>query len=374
MRTMVPILALLLVPMGCFPDFADIGGGDDDSTPGDDDTTPTDDDDTTPTGDDDTTPTDDDDTTPTDDDDTTPTDDDDTTPTDDDDTTPGDDDDTTPGDDDDTTPADDDDATPGDDDDTGGCVDGATTPGAGGTTWVTLCGGTFDMGAPTADEYPVHSVTVPTFEIMSTEVTVAQYGQCPMPGDCSEPTAGGACNWTVGGRQNHPTNCVTWQQATDYCTWAGGRLPSEAEWEYAATSGGQPIDYPWGNTPATCDYAVMDDATHTSGCDLGTTWPVCSKPLGNSDQELCDLSGNLYEWVQDWYHGCFACWMCMYSSGCDGSTYAPDDGTAWEFPVGTSRVEKGGNLVNDANYMRAANRGALSPTSQWYTVGFRCVR
>ena len=203
---------------------------------------------------------------------------------------------------------------------------------------------------------------------------ISFYGQCPMPGDCAEPTSGGACNWMVGGHQNHPVNCVTWQQAADYCAWVGGRLPSESEWEYAARSGGQAIDYPWGNTTATCDYAVMDDAAHSPGCDLGTTWPVCSKPLGNSDQELCDLSGNVYEWVQDWYLGCYACWMCMYCNGCDGSSYAPADGSAWELPAGTSRVERGGNLVNDASFLRSANRGAYNPANQTYTIGFRCAR
>ena len=100
-------------------------------------------------------------------------------------------------------------------------------------------------------------------------------------------------------------------------------MPSESEWEYAARSGGQDIDYPWGNEEATCDYAVMDDDTHSSGCDTGRTWAVCGRSVdGDTDQGLCDMSGNVWEWVQDWYHGCYDCAQCQGQYGCDSSTRA----------------------------------------------------
>ena len=251
------------------------------------------------------------------------------------------------------------------DDDTG-CVDGATTSGLGGTTWVTICGGTYQMGSTegSSNETPIHTVTVPTFEMLATEVTVTQYGQCPNPGDCSDPNTGGSCNWNAGGYEGHPVNCVDWQQAVDFCEWVGGRLPSESEWEYAARSGGQDIDYPWGDDEATCDYAVMDDDTHSSGCDTGRTWAVCGKsPDGDTDQGLCDMSGNVWEWVQDWYHSDYETPCC-----------APDDGSAWEDPSGSDRVVRGGGIGNGADFLRAAARAVYDPGDDFYVFGFRCAR
>jgi len=88
------------------------------------------------------------------------------------------------------------------------------------------------------------------------EVTVAQYGACVKAGNCSTPDTGGRCNWSVNGRDNHPINCVDWNQATAFCEWAGGRLPTEDEW-YAEASNGGKREYTWGDKAPTCDYAVM---------------------------------------------------------------------------------------------------------------------
>ncbi len=167
------------------------------------------------------------------------------------------------------------------------------------------------------------------------------------------------------GRAHHPVNCVTWRQAKKYCAWAGGRLPSEAEWEYAARSGGQDITYPWGNETATCDYAVMDDGG--IGCGTDSTMAVCSKPAGNTAQGLCEMAGNVWEWVEDYWH-----------YGYDG---APTDGTAWvnDPPRTTSaRVERGGTFYDHADDLRAASRyaidtGRFSSFSFRYDLGFRCA-
>ena len=255
---------------------------------------------------------------------------------------------------------------------------GSAIQGAGGTTWVTICGGTFQMGSSDDDaagnESPVHTVTISDFEILETEVTVTQYGQCPRPTECSEPsTFEDNCNWSdVGLFGAHPVNCVTWDQAVDFCDWVGGRLPSESEWEYAARSGGQIVTYPWGDDDATCDFAVMQDGQ--TGCGDDRTWEVCSKPNGNTAQGLCDMAGNAYEWVQDWHHGCYDCLQCPYELGCDAATAAPSDGSAWEAPIGSDRIHRGGSYTAAATYMRVSSRVYDEPDHITASIGIRCAR
>ncbi|MCX5792581.1 MAG: formylglycine-generating enzyme family protein, partial [Elusimicrobia bacterium] len=110
--------------------------------------------------------------------------------------------------------------------------------------WVTLNGGKFTMGTDSGeqgfeDARPIREVAIKTFNISKTAVTVEQYAECVFKGHCTEPNTGGYCNWGVAGRQLHPVNCVSWDQAYAYARFKGGRLPSESEWEYAATSGGK---------------------------------------------------------------------------------------------------------------------------------------
>ena len=272
--------------------------------------------------------------------------------------------------------ADDDDSADDDDDDSG-CVDGAIAAGQGGTSWVTICGGTYQMGSTTGgdSEEPVHTVSIPTFEILETQVTVAQYGQCPSPASCSQPDTNGDCNWDENGHDQHPVNCVTWEQAEDYCDWVGGRLPSESEWEYAARSGGQDDTYPWGEDYATCDYAVMY-GLNDYGCGTGRTWPVCGmRPDGDTDQGLCDMAGNVWEWVRDVYHGCYDCSECPNVDDCDESSVAPSDGTAWEYPAGIFRAYRGGSYVNgSSSELRATYRYYYYYNGGQTNVGFRCAR
>ena len=135
--------------------------------------------------------------------------------------------------------------------------------------------------------------------LSNTEVTVGQYRACVKAGACSEPDTGKYCNWNESGREDHPINCVDWNQARTFAKWVGGDLPSEAQWEYAARSGGRDWKYPWGNESASCEYAIMDDGGN--GCGKDRTWAVCSKPKGNSKQGLCDMAGGVWEWVRDEY-------------------------------------------------------------------------
>lgn len=153
------------------------------------------------------------------------------------------------------------------------------------------------VGSVTRGKAGIEWVSLGTFELSKTEVTVAQYRACVEAGACSEPFTSSHCNWGRSGRDNHPVNCVSWTQAAAFASWAGGRLPTGEEWTYAATSGGQLWKYPWGSNRATCERAIMDDGGN--GCGQGHTWPVCSKPFGESMQGLCDLAGNVWEWTDE---------------------------------------------------------------------------
>jgi iron(II)-dependent oxidoreductase len=225
--------------------------------------------------------------------------------------------------------------------------------------WVAIAGGSFTMGSAggESNEQPPHTVSVGDFEIGRTEVTVAEYGRCVALGVCTAPDTGSAANWNVNNRDLFPVNYVSWQQAADFCAWAGGRLPTEAEWEFAARSRGVTTAYPWGEEPATCDYAVMDDGG--AGCGSGSSRAVCSREAGNTAEGLCDMAGNGREWVQDLYHLTY-----------DG---APADGSAWEVN-GTLRVVRGGSYDLAADDLRASARMGYHPVLQAATVSFRCAR
>ncbi len=243
--------------------------------------------------------------------------------------------------------------------------------------WVSIPGGTFMMGSDSgeSDELPLHQVTVPAFEMTMTEVTVAQYQACVDAGACTEPSqCGSFYNWGVAGREDHPVNCVNWQQAVDFCGFAGGRLPSEAEWEYTARGGGQDITYPWGEDIPSCIYAVINDGG--AGCGMDRTWAVCSKPAGNTAQGLCDMAGNVFEWVQDWFHGSYDCDANPGAINCGSGGIAPSDGSAWETPGGSIRVIRGGSLTisADGSNLRAATRSVCVPSYRHGRIGFRCAR
>lgn len=227
--------------------------------------------------------------------------------------------------------------------------------------WVPIPTGSFMMGSDAGDtwERPVHSVTIPTFEITRTEVTLAQFQPCVDSGYCWEPSsaAGAGCNWGSTGKDDHPINCMTWDDAENYCAWLGGRLPAEAEWEYAAR-GTDGRTYPWGNDTASCTYAIMNEGG-TASCGGENTWEVCSRTEGNSPFGLCDMAGNVWEWVQDLWH--------------DDYSGAPADGTAWDSP-GLNGVIRGGDFDSDSHQVRATYRYAAFPSHGYIDMGFRCAR
>lgn len=164
--------------------------------------------------------------------------------------------------------------------------------------WVTLEGGTFMLG----ENFGKQTVTIKPFQMAKSAVTNAQYRACEQAGACTPPNANCMSEGSFGA-DDQPVVCVSWTQAGEFSRWAGGRLATSSEWEYAARSGGRDIKYPWGNEEPTCARAVVkevkDKSLKTGGCGRNAAWPVCSRPAGNTAQGLCDMYGNTEEWVQD---------------------------------------------------------------------------
>jgi formylglycine-generating enzyme required for sulfatase activity len=263
-----------------------------------------------------------------------------------------------------------------DDDDTGTDVDSDSdsdsdtdtdTDDTNAIEWIQVDGGLFMMGYDDGleNELPVHEVDVPTFEISRSEITVFQYTECYSEGPCTAPEIGARFNWDVSGRGLHPVNGVTWEMATTFCQFVEARLSSEAEWEYAARSGGQDLVYPWGDPLPTCDYCVMNDPDLGMGCEEGHTWPVCLKPDGHTEHGLCDMTGNVYEWLADYYYN-------TYIS-------APTDGSAWDeppYPEYTDRVLRSASYREAADnpIMRTSGRLGFDQSGSEPDLGFRCAR
>lgn len=168
---------------------------------------------------------------------------------------------------------------------------------------ILIAGGTYNMGSPASDpdsasdERPEHDVTLPNFYIDITEVTQAAYRKCVDDGRCTQPddyTVSGNCNWGQSSREDHPANCIDWNQAKGYCEWRGARLPTEEEWEYVARGKIKSI-YALGSGSITNQACI--DTTHS--CAVSQYPKTLFGQPNNSG--LSDLLGNVIEWTSTLY-------------------------------------------------------------------------
>jgi formylglycine-generating enzyme required for sulfatase activity len=221
-------------------------------------------------------------------------------------------------------------------------------------SWTQEPGGTFQMGSAEGgdDERPLTQVTLSPFDLQRLEVSVDQYKTCVDAGRCSARQVD-ACgkwgNWGKVNRRSHPMNCVDWSQAATYCEAVGGRLPTEAEWEFAAR-GTDGRKYPWGNTEPDDTRALFGKKEH------GTAL-VDSFEKGASARGERNLAGNVAEWVAD-----------SFAPYPGGTTTNPRQ-TAGDF-----RLIRGGSWGSEPNWLRGANRFGDRPTFRDFLVGFRCAR
>ena len=234
----------------------------------------------------------------------------------------------------------------------------------GGLEYVEIPPGKFQMGCVDGDdaclnqEKPRHNVAITNpFWLSRTEVTVGAYERFIEDGGYKEEqywqagTAGGTgdpLDWMSQRSQpDEPVVGISWYEAFAYCAWAGGRLPTEAEWEYAARGGQEGRRYPWGN-----------QATETDASFSSERQPVAS--FRQNDWGLYDVSGNVWEWTQDWYREDY------YQNSPNSDPRGPRKGEL--------RVTRGGSWKSGtASVLRLSGRYGRQPEERTEGIGFRCV-
>jgi formylglycine-generating enzyme required for sulfatase activity len=225
--------------------------------------------------------------------------------------------------------------------------------------------GEFQMGSDNGsqDEKPVHTVYLDAFYMDVYEVTNARYAECVSTKACQPPTQTGSSTrrsfYSDAQYADYPVIYVTWAMAKAYCTWRGGNLPTEAQWEKAARGGLQGMDYPWGNEQPVCEKGAQNGANF-EGCGSSND----TKAVGSYSPNgygLFDLAGNVWEWVRDWYSESY------YSS--QTSFTNPFGPTS-----GDGRVVRGGSWRSYSILLRVADRFRNVPLYNYYDIGFRCSR
>jgi formylglycine-generating enzyme required for sulfatase activity len=262
-----------------------------------------------------------------------------------------------------------------------------------------------------ADEIPEHTATVGPFALDKYEVTVGRFrefaahydewhvsGGNPQPNSGRHPLAGHtgwgqswtmaagdlpanaeallavrSCDqgtWTeVAGtdstHESYPMNCVTWFEAFAFCIWDGGRLPTEAEWEYVAAGGVLNRLYPWGAD------APDNSRLNYWGSDNSPSLVVGSKLTSGAGYfGHADLAGSVSEWVFDWYDERYYGELGGTAKACDNCAFCDD----YANPTAYARVHRGGSWSDGTSTTRAACRGIAGPSAHNNEIGFRCAR
>jgi formylglycine-generating enzyme required for sulfatase activity/class 3 adenylate cyclase len=212
-----------------------------------------------------------------------------------------------------------------------------------------LRGGSFAMGSnEDISERPIHHVAVKPFALSKYPIAVREWNEC---------AAAKACAFVATGKDDAPITNVSWSDAKQFVTWLASatqkpyRLPSEAEWEYAARAGTQ-TKYWWGDQlqPGMANCKNCADAA-------GAEQPVSVGSFKPNPFGLYDMGGGVDQWVED-------CWHKTYHG-------APSDGSAWVEGDCTTHVIRSGSWRNDANYVRPANRDSYDTNVRYPTHGFR---
>jgi formylglycine-generating enzyme required for sulfatase activity len=212
------------------------------------------------------------------------------------------------------------------------------------------------------DEEPAHEVSLSGYAIDQREVRVDEYARCVSAGACALPS------FTPGDprfdRPSFPVTHVRWQDAKAYCAWAGGRLPTEAEWEFAAR-GSSSREFPWGEVynGHLCNHGSFAPDEAVAPVRIVGLAPVGSFPDGATPRRLVDMAGNVSEWVADFYD----------RNPETGFGYVPGSQNNPTGPTsGVEHVIRGGSFADGTAWMRAAWRGTI-PLVDSPHVGIRCA-
>ena len=260
---------------------------------------------------------------------------------------------------------------------------------------VRIPGGRFFMGSDdgTPDEKPAHKVALSPYCLDPYEVTTADYKTCSDNGDCKRAAATNEwdaiteherdaydplCNIRdAEGKASHPINCVDWQMAADYCHARDARLPTEAEWEFAAR-GPDGRKYPWGDEEPSAklinacgtecvawgkEHGLKLTAMYKADDGWPASAPVGSFPEGRSRYGVYDIVGNVWEWTGDWH--------ASYDASSGDTPPTDPQGPK----TGKMRVVRGGGFGNfDSTCVRPSFRFRSLPVQRSYATGFRCAK